>query len=134
MMFSDTKLYWCFPDKIFLEKSKKPYLNKKVSMKMQCAWKEILEGYGPKSSQTLYLERFRSLLALQSGTCHETIIQIMPVKISETGQAKTFFRYSAVNRWTAVARPASPEKKNDFICLATLPKTKAIDAIGKRIR
>ena len=87
-----------------------------------------------KFFKIIYLPRLSSLLALQRGTRHETSIQIMPVKMSETGHAKQFFKYSAVNRCTAVAIPASPEKKNDFICLATLPKTKPTDAIGKSIR
>ena len=98
------------------------------------AGKDISGEHEPKSFKASYLPRLSSLLALQSGTRHETSIQIMPVIISETGQAKKFFRYSAVNRCTAVAIPASPEKKNDFICLATLPKTKPIDAIGNSMR
>ena len=88
----------------------------------------------PKFFNLLYLLRLSSLLALQRGTRHEMSIQIMPVIMSETGQAKKFLKYSAVNRCTAVAIPASPEKKNDFICLATLPKTKPIDAIGNSMR
>ena len=96
--------------------------------------KDISGEHESKFFETLYLPRLSSLLALQRGTRHETSIQIMPDIMSETGHAKQFFRYSAVNRCTAVAIPASPEKKNDFICLATLPKTKPIDAIGNSMR
>lgn len=96
--------------------------------------KDISGEHEPKFFKALYLPRLSSLLALQRGTRHETSIQIMPVIMSETGHEKKFLKYSAVNRCTAVAIPASPEKKNDFICLATLPKTKPIDAIGNSIR
>ena len=95
---------------------------------------DISGEYEAKFFKAIYLPRLSSLLALQRGTRHDTSIQIMPVIMSETGQAKKFLKYSAVNRCTAVAIPASPEKKNDFICLATLPKTKPTDAIGNSMR
>ena len=75
-----------------------------------------------------------ALLAFHRGTSQEMNIQTIPVKISETGQAKYLSRYSIVNLCTEAAIPPKPEKKKDFICLVTLPKTKIKEATGRSIR